>query len=328
MTLRSSFLFGSGRSGTVVLLRLINLHRDAVVRNEPDELSDSPLGRALGQTGVRDDANDGTAIDVRLDTGGDFGVRFDAALSAIRTRRGTRDHPWPVRKTWHRPLPLRLLNAGLKAGLRQRLHRGREAWEVPAWAADRTQLASAPLTVKINNGPALARWMAAERPSLDALQIVRHPGGFLASWRSRWLNRPGVDPDAVLAKNRQRLRAVGEAEPAWAERWEEPGALGVDAAELWYWRYSNEAVLDAYAGDGRLLAVGFERFCREPLEHAERVYQHLKLGFTPAVQAGVAAEMEGSTSIASAWKEKLGPERADLVEQILDGSPLAGLVEA
>lgn len=327
MTPRTSFLFGSGRSGTVVLLRLINLHRSTVVRNEPDELSDSPLGRALGQSGVRDDANDGTAIDVRLDTSGDFGPRFDAAVAAIRTRRGTRDHPYALRKTWHRPLPLALLNAGLKSGLRQRLHRGREEWEVPGWAADRGGLAAANLAVKINNGPALARWLAAERPGLDALQIVRHPGGFLASWRTRWLQRPGVNPDEVLAKNRDRLRAVGAAEPDWAQRWGNPDELDVDASELWYWRYSNEAVLAAYAGRDRLLAIGFERFCREPREHTEAVYRHLGLEFSPAVEAGVAEEMAGSDRIASKWKETLGPERSELVVRILEGSPLANLVE-
>ncbi|BAM04777.1 sulfotransferase family protein [Phycisphaera mikurensis] len=328
MTAPTSFLFGSGRSGTVVLLRLINLDPGVVVRNEPDELSDSPLGRALGQSGVRDDANDGTAIDVALDTSGGFGRRFDEALAAIRTRRGTRDHPWATRKAWHRPIPLKLLNAGLKAGLRQRLQRGREAWEVPGWAADRAALAAAPLSVKINNGPALARWLAAERPDLRAMEIVRHPGGFLASWRARWLNRPGVDPAAVLAKNRARLAAVAAAEPAWGERWGDPAALDVDASELWYWRYSNEAVLAAYAGDTRLLPIGFERFCREPQAHAEAVYRHLGLPYTDRVRAGVAAEMQGSTEIASAWKQKLGPERVALVEAVLAGSPLADLVEA
>ena len=328
MAARTSFLFGSGRSGTVVLLRLVNLHPGVVVRNEPDELADSPLGRALGQTGVRDDDNDGTAIDVGFDTSGGFGARFDKAVQAIRTRRGTRDHPYAVRKDWHRPLPLGLINAGLKSGLRQKLTGGREAWEVPGWAADRRAMAAAPLAVKINNGPALARFLAAERPALDALQIVRHPGGFLASWRARWLNRPGVDPAEVLRKNRARLAAIGAAEPAWAERFGDPAALDVDASELWYWRYSNEAVLDAYEGTDRLLPVGFERFCREPLEHTRRVYAHLGLEFGPAQEAGTAAEMEGSTEIASRWKDKLGPERVQLVHAVLDGSPLDALVEA
>lgn len=94
--------------------------------------------------------------------------------------------------------------------------------------------------LKLVTSPGWVDYVLHHRPSAPVYYNIRHPGGFLNSWASRYLSRR--DNDTVDQLNRARLHdEVGE-HPHWAERFGDIDAMSVHESDLWYWCYAGKTI--------------------------------------------------------------------------------------
>ena len=79
--------------------------------------------------------------------------------------------------------------------------RGQE-WVPPRWLMSRARLAQATPALKGSQLPGGLPWIMWNRPGAHVIHIVRHPGGFLSSWMSRFLERHDRDETAAAINER------------------------------------------------------------------------------------------------------------------------------
>jgi hypothetical protein len=169
--------------------------------------------------------------------------------------------------------------------------------------------------LKLNRVPSFAAFVLQHRPDVPVLHIVRHPGGFLHSWRSRYLALN--DHKRVLAENALRIENVARANARWASRFTESDLREVNASELAYWRYANESIHECGRGKPNYQFISFEDLSRDPLPIMRRVYQACSLPLTEEIVARIQATAGGSKEIAGKWRSLLPAEQIALVERVL-----------
>ncbi len=315
---RYAVVAGHGRSGTNWVLETLDLSPTTNCRNEPDmtpgtrfaDLPQIPHGE--------------------IDNG--FGRQWDAVLAYSASRLGQTDHPIASGKTfaneWARRSGL-LRNIATSPRLRRLLGALEPAfrenpWEfrLPWWLGSQQRLAEALFVVKLVQKPGWIAWLLRRRPQVPVVHIVRHPGGFLDSWRRRWLNKH--DPAEVAANNRQRLVAVAERHSDWARRFGDIGAMSVEESELYYWLFATVQIDQAGRQHGSYCRVLFEEMAAFPVEQARRIYRVCGLAWSDKIEARVKEMTSHSPQIADAWRLRLDEKRQALVERFLAVTEIAG----
>jgi hypothetical protein len=191
---------------------------------------------------------------------------------------------------------------------------------MPFWVGSEAALERAVVVFKMIQIPGWVAWVLARRPSTKIVHIVRHPGGFLNSWRNRHL---GVhDPEEVRTENRNRLDVIRTAHPEWAGRFGDIDAMAVGESELWYWRYATETINAAGAGKPQYHLILYEHLAADPTAVMRRVFEFSGLEWDDRIARRVRARSTESTSIAAAWRSKLSKEEVAHVERVLAGSPM------
>lgn len=150
------------------------------------------------------------------------------------------------------------------------------------------------------------------------LHIVRHPGGFLNSWRNRYLARR--DPEAVSNANRARLKIVTEADPSSAALFGDIDQMCVEESELWYWRYATETIHAAGAALPAYKLIIYEKLAADPVGVARRVYEICGLPWHAAIQETIRKSSSDSTRIADAWRSNMRGESCELLDRIMEQS--------
>ena len=320
-----ALLLGQGRSGTNFLLALFNQSARTHCRNEPDQLDGSTLAALRPFRFFVDDEEELERC-------------WDEAIRGAALTFGPRDHVVLRRKNWLFPGARRPGFFYLRQRLLARAKLGRtkamDAAEIrfPAWMTSSARLEQAFHVFKLNSAVGLAGWMLQHRPQAKAIHIVRHPGGFVKSWLARWVrgethqDRAAGDKDAL--QDEQRLRELAGRDERWARRLGDIEAMERIEAELWWWCYSNEALLEAGRDRANYRALSFEELAENPLEVTRQAYGFCGLDFDDKVAAEVARIATGSQQIARAWKDELDPEVVATVEKVLDGSSLSDLWDA
>ncbi len=318
-TLDYALLLGQGRSGTNFLLALLNQSARTHCRNEPDQGDDSALAALRPFRFFVDDEDVLEGL-------------WDEAVHEAGLTFGPRDHVVPRSKDW-------LFAGARRPGffyLRQRmLARARldriKAMDVgevrfPVWMTSSGRLERSFHVFKLNAAVGLARWMFANRPSGKAIHIVRHPGGFVKSWLARWVRgethqeRGAGDKD--LLQDEERLKALAQRDSMWSKRMGDIDGMERVEAELWWWRYVNEAIHDGGLGLANYKRLLFEELAEDPLRTTEDVYAFCGLPWTDDVAAEVGRIASGSKKIARAWKDELEPSVVDVIERVLGDSPM------
>ena len=190
----------------------------------------------------------------------------------------------------------------------------------PSWLGSRSKLLAAVPVLKMNQIPGWAGWAVTNRPEARVLHIVRHPGGFLASWKARYLI--ANDREAVTAANRERLETVLKSDPRWAELWGDHTSMAVEESELWYWRYAAESIDAAGNSQANYRLVLYDELAARPAELTKEIYSFCGLSWTHKQDRLISALTRDSQDIASAWQDKLSPGDRQLVSKVLDGSVL------
>jgi Sulfotransferase family len=305
-------IVGQGRSGTNWLLDLLDLSPQTHCRNEANELAASLLAKLPSPT-------------VRSHFEKDFGERWDRAIALSAVRLGMRDRIGAHPKD-HLYEPVRQLGGATllsKRKFRQLLsltapNLGESEWPVPGWLATRKNLEQAFLVLKLNQVPAWAEWLLLNRPKALVVHIVRHPGGFLHSWRNRYL--AACDPEAVKKANYERLQQIVNSDSGWGDRFGNLEAMSVAEMELWYWCYATETIHKAGYKRDNYLEIVYENLVRAPLETAQQLYEKCHLPWTVEIEKKVTQSASGSNAIATAWRNKLTPKTIHLVERIVNNS--------
>ncbi len=308
-------IVGHGRSGTNWLLSLLDRSPRTHCRDEPNEIADGAMRVLPDPTIVRE------ADFVALD------ACFDEVLTKVAHSMGERDQRGTPPKVFLNE-PLRRL--GWFDLLKHRRVRRILSMCFPSLRAGEWMLSPPLLTrsnldrmlpvLKLVQVPAWSVFCLRRRPNIQIVHILRHPGGFLRSWRSRYV--APRDPAAIARANIERLEAVCEASPAWSKYMGDPHAMSIDESELWYWRYASEAILDAGEASPRHHLVVYERLCIDPGKETARLYDVCGLDCNGDILAHASASAR-PTRI-GAWRNELSPDQVDAVERVLDGSRLAG----
>jgi hypothetical protein len=308
-------IVGEGRSGTTWLLDLVDSSRRTHCRNEPDSLLESsPLAR-LPSCEVLTDA-----------AAGELERDWDAALRFTATHIGRRDLPLSGPKDHVYELGRRLglaraVNTLPRKILAKVLPSLRPAeFRMPFWVGSEAALERAVVVIKMIQIPSWTAWVLNRRPATKIVHIVRHPGGFLNSWRNRHLAEH--DPEEVRRANRKRLDAIRTAHPEWADRFGDIDAMPVGESELWYWRYAVETIHTAGAGKPQYHLVLYENLSADAPAVARSIFDFCGLEWDDRIARRVRSQSTESPSIATAWRSKLSKEETAQVERVLAGSPM------
>lgn len=303
---------GHGRSGTNWMLNLLDLSSETHCRNEPNELEGSPLG-AIRTPRARHGETD-------------VAERWESAVAWTLERQGERDHTILVRKRhlhgWSQAL-------GLPALVRRPKVRGALStllpslrapeWPLPSWLGRRHELRGARLVLNVHAVGAWLDWLLVHRPGIRVVHVVRHPGGFLRSWQTRYLAKN--DRDFVARENVRRLEEVRRLDPEWAASFGDPAELSIEETELLYWRYSTEWIHTAAEGHPAYRLVMYEDLTRETERVLREVYDHCGLTFADEVAAHL-SERPARPETLDAWRSKLDAHALAAVARVLEESPL------
>ncbi len=89
---------------------------------------------------------------------------------------------------------------------------------------------------------------------------------------------------------------------------------------MWSWRHAQDSILRLGAAHPRYISVVFEQLSSNALELMTPIYAMCGLEYTDTMRDLIRAETARSEEIGSAWKDRLPPERVELVERVLQGS--------
>ena len=305
---------GQGRSGTTWLLSLFDFSRGTFCRNEPYGISGSPLKSVAHHRRV-----------VRQDQA-EIRATWDAAIDQTSRVMGERDLPMEVLKPFIHGVSKSLKFDRLiqKRGARRALSAVQHSlstgeWPVPWWLGSQSRLSTVLPVVKLVAAPGWVSLVLRHRPDVAVFHVVRHPGGFLNSWRARYLS--ANDPAEVRSLNRDRLAEIASIDEAWAERFGDVDQMSVEESELWYWRYANEVIWDAGRASPNYRRIVYEDLVLDPVDILREYYEICGLQWDEGIERNIRASSSQSVSIASAWRKKLSAEHRELVSTVLESNP-------
>jgi hypothetical protein len=251
-------------------------------------------------------------------------ARWEEAVQWAAQRMGRYDHPIRTPKHFIHPLSSSLGLPNLISRPRARRMLGlmapalrRDEWPRPVWLGSRARLREALPVLKVGRA---APFVLRNRPEATVFHVVRHPGGFLNSWMQRYLSRH--DPSEIAEANRQRLQQVAEHHPEWARRLPPIESMSVAESELWYWRFINERIWSLGQDAPRYQRVVYEHLARGPVPLMRDAYAACGLRWTDAIERRIRALCAESGDLAERWKNRLSREQIELVERVLEDSPM------
>lgn len=311
-------ILGQGRSGTNWLLDLLDLSPGTFCRNEPNELRDSPF-RMLPCEWLRQ------GIDEVMER------EWDRVITQTVKRRGNRDRRIRVPKVSDskvsRYLHLSNIHMVVKGSRKLRSlfpAHFTEEWDVPRWLQNSGR-PGVPV-LKLNMVPGWGNWVLRNRPQAGVFHIVRHPGGFLNSWRKRYLNT--ADEVKTLADNRKRLQAIAGNDSDWKTLFGDIGHMSLEESELWFWRYANETIYEAGKGSPKYKLMVYEDIVSKPVDTIREAFSFCGLEWNSATEKHIVQSSRDSGSIARSWSGKVSPEDSELLKKILAGSKMENWWEA
>lgn len=316
---------GSGRSGTNWLLNLLDLHYETHCRNEPEDSPNTPMNnpsfrRHFGPLELDD--------------------TWDSAVDWAATHIGDRDrapllpkiyiHPWAMR--------LGLEKIYYKIGARNLLcyfdpTKGKSDWELPWWIGSKNKLRQAIPVLKLPSTHRLVMWVLENRPNTQVVHMVRHPGGTMSSWKSRYLEQN--DEEKVLAANLARLHEVVKQSPEWGPVFGNIDNMEVMEAEAWYWSYATSMLHRFGEGRSNYYSLTYEALVGDQIENLKRVYQAVGLGWSDDIEQYISqsrsadnrrdwtGKVGASRAVAESWQRKLSDKETGFIQRALAASACA-----
>ncbi len=300
-------IVGQGRSGTNWLLELFDLSPETFCRNEPHGSPGAPLTLLLRDRWVVREGAEALERD------------WNAAAAWSCGHIGPRDHMVRVPKWYLHDWARRfgVYRAARSSKLRRTLGlfwpplRCAE-WRIPWWLGSQQELQRSLPVLKLVQAPGWAAFVLRRRPQIPVFHIVRHPGGFLNSWLSRYLVKR--DENEVRRANQLRLRQIADVDSQWATLFGDIGDMSAEESELWYWRYANQEIHRAGQGSNGYHLVIYEDLAADTVAIMKPLYRACGLQWMQSIEREMKARSARSAFIADAWRDKLTSEQVRLVE--------------
>ncbi len=322
MDQRYGLILGQGRSGTNWILDSLDASPMTFCRNEPNECVPSvmdllPNPWRIGADGAR------------------LAQLWDRVAEETLLLMGERDHRLNHPKTFVNPLSQRLGIAQLSARprLRKQLSRvlwswGDGEWRMPQWVGhlDDPEIFG---VFKLVQGYNWATWVLDNRPGVPVVQVVRHPAGRHESFLRRYIATADAE-ETRLGKIEQLRELVPET--ILAERMGPLDDLTLEEAETWFSVYQMEMFEQRASGNPGYLRVSYENMVVDPWQVLEQIFDHFDLPFTSDVQERIerqknfsvfGAVTKESTELTNGWRERLDPDVAQRIVDIVDSSPIS-----
>jgi len=298
-------IVGHGRSGTNWLHELFNNSEETYCRNEPHELLDSPISE------LNDDRVTIRADDSKLIS------RWDELIDIISNRMSDID-PWILEKKKYFKLGKALYIALRSNKLRKLLSFGfkslkKDEWDLPTQSVKQSEWNKAYRIFKFVQSPGWAVFLLKNRAHIAVFHIVRHPGGFLNSWKNRYLS--AEEEQQVHADNIQRLKTVSEESTRWADVFGDINNMDLNESELWYWYYANQVIYEEGRGKAAYTLIQYEELTKHTVNVLDRLYRAIGLVITADVKNKVLASSQNSENISSSWQKKLSVSEISLCER-------------
>ena len=312
---RCIVITGTGKAGSKRILKIFDLSPQTHCRCEPNELPGSDFADLPPRQVLHPDTDQ------------EMAVCWDKAVRNAARCMGGRDHLPSPAKYHYWPLAQRLqLWRMLKhRKLRRALSvvmpslRGSE-WPLPWWLGSRRTLDEAVTVLKTGPAAGWVPWLLQHRKQTKVVNIVRHPAGFLHSYIGRWLST--ADIDRTTRHNRARLHTIAQLDADWPGPVDRIDDMSCIEAELWYWRYFYETVHAAGRQAPQYMLVLDEDIVADPVTSARRLYEFAELDWPDAAQTYLERTAHHWQSCTAVWKQLLDAEQVQLVERVLDGSPM------
>jgi len=301
-------IVGHGRSGTNWLLELFNYSEDTYCRNEPHELLASPISQLNSYRVV-----------VRKDQA-QLVSHWDNIIDSTSNRMGVYDE-WikPNKKYFNLKKVLYIIIRSNK--IRKILScffkslKGDE-WVFPLRSVKIDEWNEAYKIFKFVQSPGWTVFLLNRKNNVNIFHIVRHPGGFLNSWKNRYLSTE--EREAVHSANIERLKTVAREDARWESIFGDIGNLGLNESELWYWYYANQVIYEEGKGKPTYTLIQYEELTKQPVNVLDKLYKAIGLVITEDVKNHVLASAQTSETISGSWRNKLSVSEIALCEQFAD----------
>ncbi|OUR71051.1 hypothetical protein A9Q78_10525 [Methylophaga sp. 41_12_T18] len=301
-------IVGQGRSGTNWLLDLFNLSEETYSRNEPHELDSSPISEfdshrvvVRAQQKILNDKWDEVIRQV--------GIRMSAIAPWITTRKSyfnlSKFLYMSVRSNKFRRV-LSLYFKAFKA----------DEWLMPSWAVKNIEWTKVLRVFKFVQSPGWADFLLNCRRDVHVFHIVRQPGGFLNSWRNRYLSTE--ENQKVLKNNLCRLHEISRESKYWSDLFGDIDSLGLIESELWYWYYANETIYQAGAGKSNYSLIMYEELASNPVKVLRELYSKIGLNLSESIEGSVVSGAKNSKAISGSWRKKLTTTEIELCEMFTE----------
>ncbi|MEM9372623.1 MAG: sulfotransferase [Planctomycetota bacterium] len=284
----------AGRSGSKWVMRLLDLSPVTLCRNEPHRIEP-----ALADPDCPD------WIDRAMHAGLKIGVH-DLKPESVKA----------ITRPWTAALRL---DRALRSGTGRRLWGRAGVIRYPAALYRTANLGDMTRVLKIINARHLVCRVLAEHPEIPVIHVIRHPGGMLKSWITRFAPRFG--DHEILETQRAIVRKIHGFDPAFQSVSGPADRMTLEEAKLWSWMHAQEHLLREGTASGRYRAVVFERLAAEPMPQVRSIYHAVGLELTPEIERGTANLTQRSASIAAAWRHELTTPQIEAVERMLAASP-------
>lgn len=289
----------AGRSGSKWMLKMLDFHPGTLGRNEPDRM-DGGLSDPSAENWEQRALDSGARIGF-VDLAPDV-VKDHARLWVKLTRADKLLYTRTVQKVFGRHP---------EAGY-------------PWFMYNTKRMDQAQRVMKIVNARYLICKVLEETTHIPVIHIIRHPGGMLSSWLTRYA--PNQDPDELMKKQQGIFQRICDHDPEFAKICGPVEGKELAELKVWCWRHAQEHMLELGRAHPRYMQVTFEKLSQNPVEIMEPAYALCGLEYTDSIRKHIDRETKASPAIASAWKSKLDPKYQDMVERVLDGSPITELL--
>ncbi len=308
---RYAIIVGMGRSGTNWLLELLNLSSKTYCRNEPYASAESPLRKLEHDRFVE-----------HQDTGS-LEAHWDSAIEETLMSMGHRDPAITVDKDYFKPLSRKAGFYRLARSIKFRNAvtpaikslRGQE-WAAPGWVFDRGKLQRSKGVVKFTRSTGWVAFVLKNRKDVPVFHIARHPGGFLNSWKNRYLST--TTSDDAMAGKLDHLHDLVTTNSHWRDIIGDLEQLDIESAHLWYWLYMNRTVFEAGQQNPNYHYINYEDLARYPVDTMRPLFDAYGLEWNSAIENNIGQLGDNSTFISDAWKKKLDTRQVEIAQSFTE----------
>jgi hypothetical protein len=274
-------IIGHGRSGTNLLLDLVDAHPSTNCRNEPNFVAGGAIAELFGLVNV--------SSRYTFDSG-----RWRAACARALRSKSLRDRPSYAWKAYARSGPVAKL--GVEVLRRHRLRRRIAERILPAYANEEfllpgsvvrhADLDQARLVLKLGQANQLGEHLDQLGEPYKLVHIARNPLDVVRSWSLRWLVKH--DPKEVWRQLYDRAARYFEQAPH-PMAGELRDDLDVHELELMHVVLGDDHLFRTMRAQPHYLFVSYEYAAQNRLESARLIYDFLDLDLTEATERRIGA---------------------------------------